>query len=114
MKRHRTGKALFCAVVLALVLGVATGCATCKPKCGDTCPPIIKPVTVTKHVQVPPPLLPVPPPPTITSAIDPDLAKTDTDGWLESLLTDLAASIDAYLEARNIIETSNATRPPTE
>jgi len=99
---------------LVIVLSVATGCATCKPKCCETCPPIIKTVTVTKHVQVPPPLLPVPPAPTITSAIDPELASTDPDGWLESLLADLEAAVNAYLEARNIIEVSNATRPPIE
>jgi hypothetical protein len=111
MKRHRDGKTLFIALLGAVLLWCLVGCATCEPKCCETCPPIIKTVTITKHVQVPPPELPVPPAPEITSAVPPEVAAADPESWLESLLTDLESAINSYLEARGIIETSNATRP---
>ena len=111
MKWHRVAKLFALALLLAVVLWFLVGCSTCAPKCCETCPPEIETVTITKHVQVPPPELPVPAPPEITSAVAPDVASADPEGWLESLLTDLESAINAYLEAANIIKASNETRP---
>jgi hypothetical protein len=113
VKRHRPGKTFFLALSGAFLLWCLVGCATCSPKCCETCPPEIRTVTIRPPpVLVPPPLLPVPDAPEITSAVPPEVAAADPEGWLESLLTDLESAINAYLEARGIIETSNATRPP--
>lgn len=99
-------------VLLCGAVAVLVGACSTTPKITiDQCPPG---ESYPEYVQVPPPLLTLADQPKLTSDWTEAAADADPEGWLESVLADFQAVVNAWLEDRKTIIDSNATRPTAD